>query len=341
MQSSGVQKVRSRAPVRFDFAGGPTDVEPFRSRESGFVINGALDRSAEVNITHRSDRRIIIHSDDLHKEESFESVDNIDLDGSLRLIKASVKHVAPSTGLEINTKVDVPSGSGLGTSAALAIALIGGLRAINGDTQPQTQLLVDDALYIENVMLNNINGGQDQYASALGGFHSFNFEPDHVKINTLNISDKTIAELENRSVLCYSGKSHISGNVLNQIMSNYVNGDIITVNALRIMKEMTHKIEQELTSGDLSHFGELIQTVYQIQKGLHPDVVPQNVQDISKLALDHGALGGRIAGAGGGGCVYFFCKRGKKENVIKALQGQGLQIIPMKFAQKGIEISSS
>ena len=77
-----------------------------------------------------------------------------------------------------------------------------------------------------------------------------------------------------------------------------------------------------------------------MQKNLHPDVVPKNIANISRLALSNGALGGKIAGAGGGGCVYFFCEKGRKEDVVVALQDQGLQIIPMKFTQKGIEVSS-
>lgn len=334
-----IKNVRTKAPVRFDFAGGPTDVEPFRSKESGFVVNGALDHSATVEITRRIDNCIVIYSDDYNHHESINSLDEIRIEGPLKLIKAAVKHISPSTGLEIHTRVDVTPGSGLGSSAALAIALLGGLRVIAGDIEPKPETLVRDALHVENVMLDNINGGQDQYASALGGFHSFNFEPDKVIVNTLEISEKTIAELEKRSVLCYSGESHISGNILNQIMSNYLNGNTLTSNALHRMKKVTYEIEQALLSGNLINFGKLIQTVFEIQRELHPEVVPQNIEEISKLALSNGALGGRIAGAGGGGCVYFFCEKGKKEDVIKVLKNQGLLSIPVKFAPKGIEIS--
>lgn len=245
--------IRAQAPVRFDFGGGPTDVDPFKTREGGFVLSAGIKQLAKVQITERSDNKIIIRSDDYGTVEKASSVENLDLEGPLRLIKAAVKHIQPTHGLEINTKVDVPPGSGLGASASIAIALVGALRSQRGEEKIQPITLINDALYLENEMLKNINGGQDQYAAALGGFHAFEFKGPDVSVKTLNVKEETIRELESRSLLCFSGESHLSG-------------------------------------------------------------------------------------AGGGGCAYFFCEEGKKDQVKEAFKRNKIPLIPMEFANEGIAI---
>lgn len=328
--------IHSIAPVRFDFGGGPTDVDPFKSQEGGFVVNAAINRFAEVQVIPRKDSSIVITSNDIGVREAANSLDELELVGSLRLIKAAVKYFELE-GLAIKTKVDAPVGSGLGASAALAVALSGALRTFTGEDFTQEEL-VEDALHMENVLLGNINGGQDQYASALGGFNAFNFNTNGVDVNSLSISPETVARLESRSVLFYSGASHLSGEVLDQIMGEYSAGNPKTTTALREMKDLTHGVEEALVNGDVDGFGNLIKDVGEVQKSYHPAVMPPQVGELFDAVRDNGVVGGKLAGAGGGGCIYLFCEDGKKEQVVDTLQRKDIAVMEIGFASEGITV---
>lgn len=225
--------IKTSAPTRFDFAGAPTDVEPFKTEEGGYVVNASLGIrvSASVAVTPDSSE-IVVASRDLGVEERFASIETLDQSGVLRLIKAAIKHVHPEHGMQVTTSTDVRPGSGLGASASLAVALLSALRQTKGENTTATEL-VDDALYVENVMLGNINGGQDQFASVLGGFHALEFGSEHIDVRPLRLSPEFRNSLEERSLLCYSGESHLSGQVLDQIMKDYKRGDRRTVTSLR------------------------------------------------------------------------------------------------------------
>lgn len=334
------ETIYGKAPARFDLGGGPTDVAPFQSIEGGFVVNSAVKQHAHVKITQRPDNLFTVSSADFAgAQESFRLEDEIAFDGPLRLLKAAVAYINPEQGLDITTKVDVPPGSGLGASASLSIALIGAIRRSKGEITLDPQQLVADALYIENELLDNINGGQDQYAAALGGFHAFYFRPDgKVDVKSLDVHPDTIAQLEKRSILCYTGIPHISGDVLTQIMGQYTEGNPSTVGALREMKELTRQMEIALVNGDIDEFGVLMRAIGEQQRSYHPEVYPDHVVEIMDTAKLYGAIGGKLAGAGGGGCLYLFCEDGKKEHVSQALQHGNVSLIPMEFAQNGVAV---
>lgn len=335
------EKIYAKAPTRFDFAGGSTDLKPFRDREGGYVVNAGIKQSAHAEIRKRNDSSIIFRSADYSKEESFPSLNDVTFDGPLRLIKATVKYMQPTEGVEVYTKVDVPLSSGLGSSAAVVIVLVGGLRAVNGE-EIEKESIIHDAIYIENVMLGKVIGGrQDQYASALGGFHAFSFDGEEVTVKPLNISEDTISELEARSVLCYSGELHIAGTVNEQIMAEYTAGNPRTINALRDMKDLAHKVERSLVTGDVDEFGRLIQSVGETQKSFHPVVVPHVVEDIFVTARANGAIGGKLAGAGAGGYIYLFCENGRKQEVVDSLQLKHFSSMPLNFSSEGVTVWQS
>ena len=167
--------ILSSAPTRFDFAGAPTDVAPFKTEEGGYVVNAALGIRVSVCLVPLETADVVVTSHDLGVEERYPSIDAVQPGGDLQLLKAVIAHVHPARGLHVSTTTEAPRGAGLGASASLTIALLSALRHLQGE-RPGVQDVVDDALHVENVMLGNVNGGQDQYAAALGGLHAFRFE---------------------------------------------------------------------------------------------------------------------------------------------------------------------
>lgn len=336
-----IGQIYSTAPSRFDFGGAPTDVEPFRSQEGGHIVNATINIKAHVAIMPRTDSRIFIHSDNYQNDDEVHaSIQDLTVEGPLRLLRAAITHVAPSQGFHLSTNVEAPPGSGLGSSASLSVAVLSALRTLAGEVDLDPIRLAKDALYVENVLLGNVNGGQDQYATALGGFHGMDFEPNDVKIKTINVSEQTISELEARSLFCHSGDTHISGQVLENVMMSYVDGDRSTINSLRTLKELSYEIEEALTGGDIEHFGRVMSATGKEQKKCHPQMIPSSVNKIFNLATQHGAIGGKIAGAGGAGFIYFFCEEGRRDEVADHLKKNGNVVLPVQFTSDGVIVSS-
>jgi D-glycero-alpha-D-manno-heptose-7-phosphate kinase len=330
--------INARAPVRIDFGGGPTDVYPYPVNTDGFVINASIKKYAYAKLKRNNKNKISIISHDLVLEENFTSIKTINLKGPLALIKACIYYIKPNHGIDIEVKSEVPLGSGLGSSAAICIALIGVLRADLGENVPNEKQLVKDALYVENKLLKNINGGQDQYASAIGGFHSFIFHKNNIIPQTLDIPKHILLELEERSLLCYSGESHVSGNILRQIMYEYQLGDLKTTNALKHIRNAAKKIETSLLKGNLDSFKQSLELIFENQNKLHANVITSKIKQILSIAMANGAEAGKVAGAGGGGSVYLYCKPFKKQIVSAALRKKKFLPMSVNFCKEGVTI---
>ncbi len=337
--------IRSSAPTRVDLGGAHTDVEPFKSEEGGYVVNAALDLRVDVTIAVMADSAdssdIVITSRDLGIEERFPSIETMDHIGELRLIKAAITHIQPRGAIHVTTTTGAPPGSGLGASAALAVALLGALYQLRGEAPAPAQL-VHDALYVENVLLRNINGGQDQYASVLGGFHALAFGPEQkVDVTDLRLSGSTIAGLEERSLLCYSGHSHLSGHVLDQIMDNYRTGDRHTVAALRDLKRIAYETELALVEGSFDDLAALIDATGAAQHHLHPVMTPPRVKRLAHIGKSHGAVASKMVGAGGGGCVFFVCDPERKQELARALESDEALVLPTRFSAQGVQCATA
>jgi D-glycero-alpha-D-manno-heptose-7-phosphate kinase len=215
------------------------------------------------------------------------------------------------------------------------VALLSALRQVNGET-PTAGQLVDDALHVENVILGNINGGQDQYASALGGFHAFAFGSERVDVQPLSLDHALLESIEERSVLCYSGDSRVSGDVLDQVMAQYTAGDRRTAAALRTIRGIARETAQALADGSLDDLGALIQATGDIQRHLHPAMTPPAVHRLLDIGRSHGVDAAKMAGAGGGGCVYFFCPPERREGLAQALASHGVPLLAVQFSPAGV-----
>ena len=328
--------VRSRAPVRIDFAGGWTDVAPFATEVGGAVVNAAINRYTYCSLIRQTGSEVKISSADFELFVEAKDFRELEYDGNLDLVKAAIRRLGIDFGMEVITRCDAPPGSGVGSSASIGVALIGLLNHFQKEKLSAHEM-AELAHRLETEELNIRGGKQDQYASAVGGITYQEFEAGKVAISRLPLSDGTICELEKHLVLCYTGKSRLSGDIIAKVMGSYRDGVSEVANALHQIKDIAQQVKNSLLNGDLGRFGELLSQNWENQKKLDPSVTKPFIDQLFRIALDNGAIGGKALGAGGGGCLLFYCQGDQEGQVCKELQTAGADIIDFNFDFKGLQ----
>lgn len=350
--------VRSRAPVRIDFAGGWTDVALFTQEQPGAVLNAAINiysyvtakklpekrvQTKEYGYSHfktEADKRIRIYSADFDIFEEAKEIKELEYNGNIDLAKAAIKRMGVSLGVscgvELITRSNAPAGSGLGSSASMGVALIGAISRLNNSyLLPYEHAEMASA--IERHELGILGGKQDHYASALGGISFMEFSGEEVKTSKLQLSQDLICELEKSLILCYTGRSRLSGDIHQKVTGAYLSKDENTLSALKNLKQVAVEMKTQLLKGDLISFGQLLNENWQNQKRLHPSVTNSQIDALFEIALRNGAVGGKAGGAGGGGCLMFYCQPEKEHLVRRKLEEQRIQIIDFNFEFNGLQ----
>jgi len=328
-------KIRSRSPIRMDFAGGWTDVPPFSEREGGAVVNATINRYTYATLVPRSDQTIRIISADFDTFLEVRDFKQLEYDGNLDLIKAAIKVLGIEQGMDLYIRCDAPPGSGTGSSSSISVALIGLLNTLQKEKlSPHEIAKLGRVLEIQE--LHIAGGKQDYYASALGGINYLEFEDPAVSNSQLKVSDRTVAELEKHLVLCYTGKSRLSGNIISTVMDAYERGEDKTTRALFNLRRIAHEMKSALLTSDMKKFASLLDENWQNQKQLDDSTTNPQIEELFKTAYGAGAIGGKALGAGGGGCLLFYCDDNREHEVRKALKKSGAQIIDFNFEFQGL-----
>lgn len=326
---------RSRAPIRIDLAGGWTDVPPYSSEQGGAVVNAAINRFAYCTLRPRPDQAFHIYSADFDATVHVTSFADLVYDGTLDLIKAAIRRLDIRQGLELYVRCDAPPGSGTGSSAAMGVALLGVLNLLQTEKLSAHEMArLAHLLEIEE--LRNAGGKQDQYAAALGGVNFMEFHDPAVEVSPLHLAPATRYELEKRLVMCYTGRSRVSGNIISTVMGAYRAGVPRTVQALHALKRIAVDMKSALLRGDLASFGELLQENWENQKQLDPSVTNSTIDELFELARRSGAQGGKALGAGGGGCVLFYAVADQEHRLRLTLAERGLQLIEFTLDFEGV-----
>ena len=327
--------IRSRAPIRLDLAGGWTDVPPFSAREGGAVVNVTVNRYTYATLVPREQETIRITSADFHRYLEVRSFRELEYDGNLDLIKAAIQRLGIRNGMELFVRCDAPPGSGTGSSASIGVALIGLLNRLQ-DEKLSSHEVARMACQLEQEELGIAGGKQDQYAAALGGFNFMEFRDPAVSVSQLRVSDAVSAELEKRLVLCYTGRSRLSGNLISTVMHNYASGRAETLHALRRMRTLAFELKTMLLTGDLDRFGAVLAENWVCQQALDPSITNSTIDRLFEVATANGALGGKALGAGGGGCLLFYSRPDEEHTLRKGLEDAGVQIIEFNFDSQGL-----
>lgn len=329
-------RFRARAPLRISFAGGGTDVPPFPSDEGGCVLSATIDRYAYGSLDPRTDRMVTIESVDFKTTTEMTLDGEILNDGSLDLIKSAVRRFGRegTDGYDLVLRSSAPPGSGLGSSSTMMVALTGLLAQHYGVPLGEYET-AELAFTIERGDLGITGGMQDLYAATFGGFNFIEFT-DHVIVNPLRIREEIALELELSLLLCFTGMTRDSARVIEDQTRRATTGVADTLAGLRAQKELAVAMKAALLTGKLHEFGVLLGEAWSQKKRMSPYITNERIDGLYDLALRHGALGGKLTGAGGGGYILLFCDFAKKHRLIEALEHAGAAASEFAFESRGL-----
>jgi D-glycero-alpha-D-manno-heptose-7-phosphate kinase len=324
----------TRAPVRIDFAGGWTDVPPYSTRRGGAVVNVTVALHVLVDV-RESAAGIRLSSADLGQSLEVGSTRELVYDGTLDLIKAAVKRSGLDEGWEVSTSSMVPAGSGLGGSGALGVALVTAAYAAAG-APLHPEAAAEMAHLLETEELKVAGGKQDQYAAALGGFLLLEFRDPEVTATRLKLEPQFKGALESRLVLCHTGRSRISGDMIARVMRGFESGDRKIVEALDGMRDAAIAARDALAAADIDALAEVVEANWRHQQALDTGQTTAAMERIEALAKAAGAIGSKACGAGAGGCMLFVVRPNAAEAVKAAVQAAGGTLLPVSFDFEGV-----
>jgi D-glycero-alpha-D-manno-heptose-7-phosphate kinase len=330
--------VRAKAPLRISFAGGGTDVSPFPEREGGCVLSSTINRYAWGTLRPREDGNICISSRDFGLSLTYAADDSMTYDGQMDLAKAAIKRLAGYTngGYDLFLHSDAPPGTGLGSSSAMMVVLVGLLKEFHG-LQLTDYEVAELAYTIERVDLGIKGGMQDQYAAAFGGFNFIEFLSDRVVVNSLKVSADIQNELEYNLLLVNTGKVRLSEHIIADQVRRYEESESATTEALKELKALTVEMKNALLRRQMDEFGHLLDLEWHHKKRMSPRISSTDLDHLYAVARHEGALGGKITGAGGGGYMLLYCGFERKQAVAEALTRMGCQVQEIALEHHGLQ----
>jgi D-glycero-alpha-D-manno-heptose-7-phosphate kinase len=326
--------IHAKAPLRVSFAGGGTDVPPFPEQEGGLVLSATINRYVYGALAPRPDNQIGLESVDFGLSLNYPADEELVFDGRLDLAKAAIRKLGRG-GYDLFLHSNAPPGSGLGSSSAVMVALIGLLKEFHG--QPLTDYEVAQMAFdLERKDLGIQGGLQDQYAATFGGFNLIEFEANRVIVNPLRISPDVVHELEHNMLLCYTGKTRSSDHIIEHQTKRWTGGDEQAIGGLRAGKDLALAMKNALLQRRLTEFGELLGAAWEQKKRLSSKISNEFIDTAYDEAIKQGALGGKVTGAGGGGYMLFYCPFQRKHRVANALTAMGGEVTEFEFTSNGL-----
>ena len=316
----------TQTPLRLSLFGGGTDFPGYYRVAGGAVLTTAIDKHIFVIVKERFDDDIYVN---YSIKEIVQSVDAIRHD----LVREAMRITGVTRGVEITTLADVPStGTGLGSSAAVTVGLLHALSTYCGRLV-DARTLAEQACRIELEILERPIGKQDQYISAFGGLCAIDFHPDDkVEVKAVHAAPATLRQLQNRLLVFFTGRTRSSSTILDS-QQQRIEQSRSDLDHLRDCARQAHDL---LAVGRLDEFGHLLDSAWQHKKALAEGVSDAAIDKLYAQARAAGALGGKIAGAGGGGFLVFYVPPSRQDDVRQALAP--LRELPVTFDPGGTRV---
>jgi D-glycero-alpha-D-manno-heptose-7-phosphate kinase len=328
-----------RSPVRISFGGGGTDLPAYYEQFDGAVLNTAINKYFYTILGRRSDECIQIISSDLRVCESWHGLSAVEIEGSgLEIPVAALKYLGREMYVDLFLASEIPPGTGLGSSASVCVNV---LKTLTSYLQMplSKQDLAETAFHIARNVLQRHVGKQDEYAAAFGGMNFIEFLADgNTRVQAVDLRPATITELQNNLLLFFTGASHHSWGILAEQEQSTRANSRKPIEALHEIKELAYRMREALKTGDLRSFAFLLHESWLSKRQVSANVSNSRIDALYDLALENGALGGKITGAGGGGFLLLYCEPPRQQDVRRALADKGLKEMTFSFDFQGAQV---
>jgi D-glycero-alpha-D-manno-heptose-7-phosphate kinase len=300
----------SQTPLRISFCGGGTDLPDYYKQREGFVVSSAIDKFVYVIVKERFDNKIYV---DYAQKEIVDSVHEI----KHALVRETAIKAEMVNGFEVAMLADIPSeGSGLGSSSSLTVGLLNAFYQYKG-IQVTAERLASEACEIEIEILKNPIGKQDQYIAAYGGLCTLKFNKDSsVEVEKLQVSNDLKRRLGSNLLLFFTNVTRKSSLILDEQKNNIPD----KLEYHDRIKDLAYKTKDYLLKGDLHKIGDALHKNWELKKYLSSNITNEFINNMYKTAIDGGATGGKIAGAGGGGFLLVYCERNNQDRLRETMK---------------------
>ncbi len=317
-----------KTPLRLSFVGGGSDLKAFYERKEGMVISSAIDKFVYVIVKRRFDDLICIN---YSKRESVETVEDIEHD----LVREAMKITGVKKGIEITTLADIPSrGSGLGSSSSVTVGLLHALYVYKNELVTAEQLATE-ACKIEIDIIGKPIGKQDQYAAAYGGINQFIFHGDgSVERIPIELDHEAFMKFSSSLVLYYTGITRNADDILARQKKNFSEDD--KFQTMCKMISLVEPFKDALKRGDLEECGHLLDLNWQYKQRMAEGINNERIEEMYEKAMSAGALGAKVAGAGGGGFMMFMVLKEKQDAVFSAMKDY--RLLPFMLERGGSKV---
>jgi D-glycero-alpha-D-manno-heptose-7-phosphate kinase len=320
----------TRSPLRISLGGGGTDLPSYYREHGGFLIAAAIDKYVYFTLHRTFIQELIVKYSKLERVTSVDQLEH----PIIREAMKAVQVAAPN--LELTAMADIPAGTGLGSSGSFTTALLKALHAYKKNIVHPAEL-AEQACDIEINRLGEPIGKQDQYIAAIGGITAFTFHRDgRVEFRPCKVSEETLFNLEDNLLLFFTGYSRSASAILKDQDDRSKKNDSAMLENLHFTKEIGHKSLDALESGKLDEFARLMDVHWQRKKARSSGMSNPQINIWYDHAMAHGALGGKVIGAGGGGFLMFYA--GDKQKLRHAMREQGLQEVRFRFDFEGTKV---
>lgn len=327
-----------RSPVRISFGGGGTDLPAYYEQFGGAVLSVAINKYFYTVLTARSDSRIQVISSDLRVFETWHDISKVNLRGSsLEIPLAVLKEMNCDIAVDLFLASEIPPGTGLGSSASVCVNILKTLSTYLQQTISKYDL-AERSFHIARHLLGKHVGKQDEYAAAFGGLNFITFHEDGgTKVEPIDLNPSVLGEFQRNLMLFFTGSAHHSWSILQEQESASRNQTGSAVQALHEVKALGIRMRSALQQGDIKEVGSLLHEGWQAKRRISTKISTPRIDELYALARDHGALGGKITGAGGGGFLLLYCEPEFQAGVREAMREQNVHEMNFGFDMQGAQ----
>ncbi|SKC34995.1 D-glycero-alpha-D-manno-heptose-7-phosphate kinase [[Eubacterium] yurii] len=335
--------IRSKAPLRLGLSGGGTDVSPYCDEYGGTVLNVTINMYAYCTIEITDNGKIEFYASDIKERFICDFKNQIELEGNLLLHKGVYNRIyrdflnGESLSFKMTTYSDAPSGSGLGSSSTMVVAIIKAF--MEWKNLPLGEYDMAYMAYeIEREEIGLSGGKQDQYAATFGGLNFIEFYDKHrVIVNPLRIKKWIKNEIENSLILYYTGTSRDSAKIIDEQIKSTKTKNKTSIEAMHELKKMTLKMKECILKGDFDGFAESLKKGWEAKKSVASVISNPEIDEIYDFIMENGGKAAKISGAGGGGFMMIICDPVKRFELVEKLKTKKGKVVLTSFTEKGTQ----